>query len=87
MNLSIVAAMGLGKGIKALQKLNPAGYVLFKELIGVGAKVLTRLSEVLADDEVSADEIDDILEQAQGSGTGRLIIGYISGLLASVFKR
>jgi|GEM_PF-6325599 len=87
MNLSIVAAIGLGKGIVALKGLNPAGYALFKELIGIAGKTLTRLSEILADDNVSADEIDAVLDEVQGTGTGRLIISYVSGLIGAALKR
>lgn len=87
MNLSIVAAIGLGKGIMALRSLNPAGYELFKELVGIAGSTLTRLSEILTDDKVSADEIDAVLDEIQNTGTGRLVISYVSGLLGKALKR
>ena len=87
MDLSIVAAIGIGKGIETVRALNPAAYAGFKAVVGVAAEVLTRLDTVLADDKVSADEINSILDEAQNTGAGRLVVGLVSGALSSALTK
>lgn len=87
MDLSIVAAVGIGRGIDAVRSLNPAAYAGFKVSVGVAAEVLTRLDKYLQDDDISASEINEILEEAQNTGAGRLVVGLVSGALSGALKK
>lgn len=84
MSLSIIAAMGIGKAIRAVQMANPTAYEGFKQVIGVAGMALSRLSDVLEDDKIDAGEIDNIIDDVQDSGAGRLVVGLIMGALSKI---
>lgn len=84
MDLSILASMGLGKVIAAAKVANPTAFEGFKRVIGVAGLALTRLSAVLEDDKIDADEINGILEEVQDTGAGRLVIGLVTGALSKM---
>jgi len=87
MDISMVAALGIGRGLKILQLTYPAAYTHVKMVIGTAAAALTEITEALRDDKITAEEIDQAVAKVQGSGAGRLVTGFLSGAISAALTR
>lgn len=85
--LDIMAAASITKGIKLAKTVRPELYDMFKYGIHKAAVGLHMIDNILADDEFSPNELDEVLVGLRGSGVGRMVYGMVSGLFYQIMGK